>query len=119
MIGHHLFIAGPFDGAKDPDRKTLKLSALSNVFGPFFENDKLPKALTDATCEMAREVLVTDRTDAPDGEGIVQVGLVGSVNITFDKKDTQPVISHLAQSMLSKLGTLIKRDFRTVKLIRV
>jgi len=109
----------PRDGARDPDRKTLKLSALSNVFGPFFESDKLPKALTDATCEMAREVLITDRTDAPDGEGIVQVGLVGSVNITFDKKDTQPVISHLAQSMLSKLGTLIKRDFRTAQLIRV
>jgi hypothetical protein len=109
----------PREGAIDPDRKTLKLSPLSNVFGPFFEADKMPKALVDATCEMAREVLTTDRTDAPDGEGIVQVSLVGSVTVIFDKHDRQPVIPHLAQSMLSKLGALIRSTQRTAKLIRV
>jgi hypothetical protein len=109
----------PREGAIDPDRKTLKLSPLSNVFGPFFEGDKIPKSLVDATCEMAREVLTADRTDAPDGEGIVQVSLVGSVTVIFDKQDRQPVISHLAQSMLSKLGSLIRSTQRTAKLIRV
>ena len=108
----------PREGAIDPDRKTLKLYPLSNVFGPWFESDKMPKALVDATCEMAREVLVLDRTDAPEGEGLVQVGIVGSVNLTFDKQDRRPVISHLAQSLLSKLGTLIRHNQRTAKLIR-
>jgi hypothetical protein len=109
----------PREGAVDPDRKTMAFSALQNVFGPYFESDKIPKALVDATCEMAREVLITDRTDAPDGEGIVQLGVVGSLNLIFDKKDRQPIISHLAQSMLSKLGSLIRPTQRTATLIRV
>jgi hypothetical protein len=109
----------PREGALDPDRKTMAFSALQNVFGPYFESDKIPKALIDATCEMAREVLVTDRTDAPDGEGIVQLSVVGSLNLIFDKKDRQPVISHLAQSMLSKLGTMIRSTQRVATLIRV
>src|SRR5688500_17528609 len=73
----------PREGATDPDRKTMAFSALQNFFGPYFESDKMPKALVDATCEMAREVLIADRTAAPEGEGIVQVGVVGSLNITF------------------------------------
>jgi hypothetical protein len=109
----------PREGAIDPDRKTLKLSALSNVFGPFFESDKIPKALVDATCEMAREVLALDRTEAPDGESLTQVGIVGSVNLIFDKHDRRPVISHFAQSLLSKLGTLHRRNQRIARLVRV
>ena len=74
--------------------------------------------MVDATCEMAREVLIADRTDAPDGEGIAQLGVAGSVNVTFDKKDRQPVISRIAQTMLAKLGTLIRGDQGTAKLVR-
>lgn len=109
----------PREGAIDSDRKTMEFSALANVFGPYFESHTIPKALVDATCEMAREVLTADRTDAPDGEGIVQLSVVGSLNLIFDKKDRQPVISHLAQSMLSKLGTLIRNTQRVARLIRV
>jgi hypothetical protein len=109
----------PREGALDADRKTMAFSALQNVFGPYFESDKIPKALIDATCEMARELLVTDRTDAPDGEGIVQLSVVGSLNLIFDKKDRQPVISPFAQSMLSKLGSLIRPNQRMARLIRV
>lgn len=39
---------------------------------------------------MAREVLVSDRTDAPDGEGIAQLSVVGSLNLIFDKKTANP-----------------------------
>lgn len=109
----------PREGAFDPDRKTMQFSPLTTVLGPFFESDKIPRAIVDATCEMAREVLIADRTDAPDGEGITQLGLVGSVNIIFNKNDRQPVISHLAQSMLSKLGTYIRSTQRTARLVRV
>jgi len=109
----------PRESAVDPDRKTMAFSALENVFGPYFESDTIPKALVDATCEMAREVLITDRTDSPDGEGLVQLSVVGSLSLMFDKKDRQPVISHLAQSMLSKLGSLIRPTQRSATLIRV
>jgi hypothetical protein len=108
----------PRDGAIDPDRSDIRFFTFSGNVGPYFDNDKVPRAVVDATCEMARELLIGDRTDTPDGEGITQLGLVGSVNITFDKKDRQPVISHVAQSMLAKLGTLIRAATGTAKLVR-
>ena len=109
----------PREAAIDPDRNDLRLSALENNLGPYFEEDRVPKAVIDATCEMAREVLIADRTDAPDGEGVAQLGVAGSVSITFDKKDRQPVISQVAQTMLSKLGTLIRAGCGAAKLVRV
>jgi hypothetical protein len=108
----------PRDGAIDPDRSDTRLSALSNSIGPYFDSDEVPKALVDATCEMARELLIADRTDAPDGEGVAQISLVGAVTIVFDKKDRQPVISHVAQSLLAKLGTLIRPGGGTARLVR-
>ena len=108
----------PREAAVDPDRKDIRLSVLENKLGPYFESDKIPKLLVDATCEMARELLGEDRTDAPDGEGILSMTLVGTLAVSYDKKDRQPVISHLAQSMLSKLGTLIAEGAGTVRLVR-
>ena len=108
----------PREGALDPDRLAFARSALATVISSYFESNKIPKALVDATCEMAREVLIADRTDAPDGEGLSQVGLVGTVNLTFDKKDRQPVLSRLVQVMLSKLGDLIHAEKGTARLMR-
>jgi hypothetical protein len=108
----------PREGAIDPDRLALARNPLATVIGSYFESNKIPPVLVAATCEMAREVLIADRTDAPDGEGLSQVGLVGAVNLTFDKKDRQPVISRLVQAMLSKLGTLIHSETATARLVR-
>lgn len=108
----------PREAAIDPDRLATARNALATVISSYFESDKIPKALVDATCEMAREVLIADRTDTPDGEGLAQVGLVGSVNLTFDKQDRQPVISRFAQAMLSKLGAMIHGESGTARLIR-
>jgi len=36
----------------------------------YVEYDKVPKAVVQATCEMARELLIVDRTAAPVGEGL-------------------------------------------------
>jgi hypothetical protein len=108
----------PREAAIDPERLALARNALSTVISSYFDSDKIPKILVDATCEMAREVLIADRTDAPDGEGLAQVGLVGSVNLTFDKRDRQPIISHFVQAMLSKLGTIIHHDKAVARLIR-
>lgn len=108
----------PREAAIDPDRKDIVLSALENKLGPYFESDKIPKLLSDATCEMARELLTADRTSDPQGEGVRVLNVVGSIAMTFDKKDRLPVISHLAQTMLSKLGTMASPSSSMARLIR-
>jgi|ERR1043166_3449522 hypothetical protein len=108
----------PREAAIDPDRKDIVLSALENKLGPYFESDKVPKLLSDATCELARELLVADRTAAPTGEGLKSMNLVGTLAFSFDKADRLPVISHVAQSMLSKLGNLVVANSGTARLVR-
>ena len=108
----------PREGAIDPDRRDIRLSVLENKLGPYFESDKIPKLLSDATCEMARELLTLDRTSDPQGEGVKVLNVVGSIALTFDKKDRLPVISHLAQTMLSKLGSLAAPSSSMARLIR-
>ena len=76
----------------------------------------MPSPVLSATCELARELIKQDRTDDPDGEGVSQLGLVGSVSITFDKRDRQPVVSYVAQALLAKYGTLIAGG--SAKLVR-
>src|SRR5437868_1135599 len=83
----------PRERALDPDRKDVAVLVLDNKLGPYFDNDKIPKLLSDATCEMARELLTADRTGPPEGEGVKFLSIVGMVGITFDKTDRLPVIS--------------------------
>lgn len=108
----------PREGALDPDREGVRLSILDNNLGPYFPSDAIPPVLVDATCELARELLAADRTAAPDGEGVKQLALVGSLQITFDKSDTRPVIPQVVQIMLSKLGTLLNTHTGIVRLVR-
>jgi hypothetical protein len=75
----------------------------------FIADNEIPLNLVNATCELARELLLQDRTAAPDGEGLSQAGIVGILNVTFDKRDTRPVISHETRKFLSKLGYMIDR----------
>jgi hypothetical protein len=81
------------------------------------ESDVIPKNLRDATCEMARELLTVDRTSAPPGEGLKYVN-VGGDQTGYDKSDVRPMISHVAQAMLAKLGVLMKSKSGAVKLER-
>ena len=86
-------------------------------------NDRLvpdnvvPKAVVQATCEMARELLLVDRTGAPAGEGL-KYHNTGTEQTGYDKWDRRPIISHLAQAMLAKLGGLIKGRSGAVQLVR-
>ena len=77
----------------------------------------VPKAVMDATCEMARELLIADRTAAPPGEGLKYENISAN-QVGYDKSDTRPVISHVAQAMLAKFGTLIKSKNGMVRLVR-
>jgi len=77
----------------------------------------VPRVVLDATCEMARELLIADRTAAPEGEGL-KYDNTGTTQRGFDKGDKRPVISHVAQAMLAKLGAVIKSRSGAVRLVR-
>ncbi len=79
--------------------------------------DAVPKAVIAASCEMARELLIADRTAAPAGEGLKYQN-VGTTQTGYDKSDTRPIISHVAQAMLAKLGSLLKSKSGAVRLVR-
>lgn len=79
--------------------------------------DAVPKAVMEATCELARELLVADRTAAPDGEGLKYEN-TGTTQKGYDKNDTPPVISHVAQALLAKYGALLKSRSGAVRLTR-
>ena len=95
----------------DPDAES---SLLSDRYVP---SDVVPKAVSGATCEMARELLVADRTAAPPGEGLKYQN-VGTTQTGYDKSDTRPVISHVAQALLAKYGALLKSKSGAVKVVR-
>ena len=83
----------------------------------FLASDAIPKAVVNATCEMARELLIADRTTAPPGEGLKYHNL-GTEQTGYSKSDTRPIISHVAQAMLAKYGSLLKSRSGAVALTR-
>jgi len=108
----------PRELAMDPDRRAVRTSVLENIIGPYFDPDTIPVTLLNATCEQARELIKADRTTDPMGEGLIQMTMVGSLSITFDRKGRIPMLSHLVQSMLAKLGILLQTTSGTAKLLR-
>ncbi len=80
-------------------------------------SNAVPKAVRDATCEQARELLIVDRTAAPEGEGL-KYFFNASLQTGYDKTDKRPVISGVTQSLLAKLGELLKGRSGAVRLVR-
>ncbi|MHB8519507.1 MAG: DnaT-like ssDNA-binding protein [Limisphaerales bacterium] len=78
----------------------------------------VPRRVVEATCEMARELLIEDRTAAPPGEGLSEQQSADLTRTVYSKKDTRPVISHVAQAMLGKFGALISSGGGAVRLVR-
>lgn len=110
-----------FDGAKGKSTQALQWPREDcpdpDGAGDSMASDAVPKAVVDASCEMARELLIVDRTAAPAGEGL-RYENVGTTQTGYDKKDTRAVISHVAQAMLAKFGTLINSRSGAVRLVR-
>ena len=102
----------------DPDRDaTLGLGLLltSNNWVP---ENLVPKPVVQAACELARELLIADRTAAPAGEGLKYYNDAGK-QTGYDKSDTRPIIPAVVQALLAKYGALIKSKSGAVKLVRV
>jgi hypothetical protein len=117
---------------RDPDTGLVTLSALLPILSDYVPYDCVPAAVVQATCEMARELLIVDRTAAAPGEGIESVQTVhathaatgtGSSSDTsatkYSKVDTRPIISHVARAMLAKYGSLVSGGSGSVRLVRV
>ncbi|MDB6058060.1 MAG: phage protein [Verrucomicrobiales bacterium] len=100
----------------------------------YFASNHLPSSLTNATCEMARALLATDRTGAPPGEGLdatqtsasssskdgtTSSSVSNSSMTRYSKVDTRPTISQAAQAFLSMLGNLRGQGSGPVPLLRV
>ena len=77
----------------------------------------VPKALVEATCELARELLIVNRTAAPEGEGL-KYDNNGAIQKGYDKADKRPVIPALVQATLAKYGTLLNAKSGAVQLTR-
>jgi hypothetical protein len=101
----------------DPDKAPVPVLTSLLLVDPFVPPSVIPKALVLATCEMARELLIADRTGPPRGEGFKYEN-VGTTQTGYDKADRPPVISRVAQAMLSKYGALVSGQSGTVRLVR-
>lgn len=103
----------------DIDSDSVVTLGTSLTRGCFLAEDAVPAAVLQATCELAREFLVADRTAAAAGEGLKILRLEGAMRLDFDPKTTPPIVPRLVQLMLSKLGDYIGRTTGTIRLVRV
>ena len=103
---------------RDPDIENGVVPGLLLVRGPFVDETKVPSVVMNATCELARALLIDDRTDDPDGEGLSSMSVVGSLRLDFNSADRQPVVPAIVQTWLSKLGEYIAGSKGTARLVR-
>lgn len=99
----------PRQDCRDPDADSWSGGTVSDTV--------VPKVVVAATCEMARELLFADRTAAPVGEGLKYYNDAGT-QTGYEKTDRRPVISHVAQAMLAKFGSMLKSKSGAVRLVR-
>ncbi len=108
----------PREFARDDDALHNRVFLSLASRDEYFANNVVPKVLRDATIETARELIKANRTEDPDGEGLTSMALTGTLSMVFNKSDRRPVIPHVAQAMLSKLGEYIKSNSGVVRLVR-
>ena len=102
----------PRSDCRDPD--AVATSGSSGVVG----SNVVPKAVLDATYELARELLTLDRTAAPPGEGIAS-DWTSTAGKKYSKTDVRPILPRLVQSLLAKYGASSRQGGGAVKLVRV
>ena len=101
----------------DPDRDPAIRVGRLMVWENWVPENAVPKNVVAAACELARELLIADRTAAPVGEGLKYYNDSGK-QTGYDKTDTRPVIPVLVQALLARYGTLIKSKSGAVRLLR-
>jgi hypothetical protein len=103
---------------RDPDRLLGFVPGLTLARGTFLDETSVPPAIVHATCELARELIRLDRTDAPEGEGLRSLTLDGGMKVIFDPLRPRPMVPVLVQGMVNKYGAYIGGRSGAVPLIR-
>tara|TARA_R100001463_G_scaffold114400_1_gene169630 strand:- start:19 stop:573 length:555 start_codon:yes stop_codon:yes gene_type:complete len=88
-----------------------------------FDQDTVPAVIKNATAELARHMVDSDKFAEPDGAGIKQLA-VGGINLTFNEDDRQAkgVIPSHVYSMLRKYGKYypnLNSEINTVQMAKV
>ena len=103
---------------RDPDIENGVVPGLLLVRGPFLDETKVPALVVNATCELARALVIEDRTDDPDGEGLSSISVVGSLRLDFNANDRQPVVPLIVQTWLGKFGEYLAHSKGMARLVR-
>ena len=101
----------------DPDRDATLRVGLLLISENWVPDNSVPKTVVQAACELARELLLVDRTASPAGEGLKYYNNAG-VQTGYDKTDKRPTIPAVVQALLAKYGSLISAKSGAVKLVR-
>ena len=91
----------------------------SNPFYGFLDWTSMPADLVNATCELARVLLTSDRTALTGTEGISSMSIAGAVSFDFTPADRPEIIPDLVKQMLSRWGVVESSHSWCVKLVRV
>ncbi|MBI5386764.1 MAG: hypothetical protein HZA90_19000 [Verrucomicrobia bacterium] len=92
-------------------------AAESGAAAAVLVDDQVPPAVVKATCELAKELLLQDRTTAPPGEGLIATWTDTS-GTKYSKTDKRPLLSYLVQSLLAKYSASVRRGSPVVRLVR-
>jgi hypothetical protein len=71
-----------------------------------------------ATCDLARHLIVADRTGDAEGAGLKSLSVEGSVRTVFDPLRPKPVVPVFVQLMLGRVGVYVARRSGPVALVR-
>lgn len=87
--------------------------------GYYIDHNTIPQDIVDATCELARTLLVEDITGSPDTLGFSYLR-AGDVAVNVDKRDRDSVfiISDLVKAMIRQYGSVEPRIGMEAKLLR-
>jgi hypothetical protein len=107
----------PRQRCPDPDSRAGTWVVGFGCGGNYIATNVVPKGVTDANCELARLLLVSDRTDYSLGQGLHSSTVASSTRATdgsggsdstatvYDKADKPGILSPTVVAMLSKFGS--------------
>lgn len=84
----------------------------------YYDSNSVPKGVKAATCELARELLKTDRTAEPGEKGIKST-TVGPISVTFDATDRPAILTKVVRLMLRPFGSVPGSSLRFATVRRV
>ena len=85
----------------------------------YLPDDAVPACVREATFELARGLLVEDRTGDADGLGLRSMAVEGALRLVFDPARLRPVVPQFVQAMLARVGAYQGGRSGAVPLVRV